>query len=162
MASRIDKEITVTQQLRVVFKAIQAHSKRVEKVCGLSSVRLWMLSEINNTPGIKVSELASILSIHRSTCSNMLDKLEDKDLVYRNRSKSDQRTVRLYLTDTGKEILSKAPSPQEGALSSSLSKLSLTDLENLEQSLGCLVNAFQFDDDEKAAHIPIQVTQSLP
>lgn len=162
MSSRIDKETAVTQQLRVVFKAIQAHSKRVEKACGLSSVRLWMLSEINDTPGIKVSELASILSIHRSTCSNMLDKLEDKELVYRNRSKTDQRTVRLYLTDTGKDILSKAPSPQEGALSSSLAKLSLEQLDNLEQSLGLLVSAFQFDDDEQAAHIPIQVSQNLP
>lgn len=83
-----------------------------------------MLYEVSNSPGIKVSELATILSIHRSTCSNMLDKLEEKQLVSRYRSKSDQRTVRLYITDEGKNILEKAPSPPEGKMSSTLNKLS--------------------------------------
>ena len=112
MENRLTKEHNITQQLRIVFKAIQAHSKRVESTCGLSSVRLWMLYEINNATGIKVTALASLLSIHRSTCSNMLDKLEATDLIYRNRSKSDQRAVRLFLTDEGKAILAKAPALQ--------------------------------------------------
>ena len=152
---RLEKEHNVTQHLRIVFKAIQAHSKRVEAACGLSSVRLWMLYEIHNRPGIKVSELASLLSIHRSTCSNMLDKLEVKEFIYRYRSKSDQRAVRLYITDEGKTVLAKAPSPPEGKLSSSLSTLSLDQLEGLETSLGLLVDALQYDD-EKAALTPIQ------
>ena len=154
--SRTEKENGVTQQLRIVFKAIQAHSKRVEKSCGLSSVRLWMLYEISSAPGIKVSELAGILSIHRSTCSNMLDKLEDKHLIYRSRSKSDQRAVRLYVSDEGKEVLSKAPSPPEGKLSSSLAKLTEEQLDDLEKALGTLVETLHYDDDEKAALTPIQ------
>lgn len=157
MGNRITKEHNITQQLRIVLKAIQAHSKRVESNCGLSSVRLWMLHEINNAPGIKVSELATLLSIHRSTCSNMLDKLEAKDLIYRNRSKSDQRAVHLYLTDEGKAILSKAPSPPEGKLSSTLNKLSVQQIDELEKSLGVLVDTLQYDD-EKAALTPIQTT----
>ncbi len=155
MVSQIDKESAVTQQLRIIFRAIQAHSKRVENACGLSSVRLWMLHEVNNNPGIRVSELATALSIHRSTCSNMLDKLEDRNLVYRNRSKSDQRAVRLYLSEEGKAVLQKAPSPPEGKLSSGLSKLSQKELAELESSLGKLVEALQFDD-EKAPLTPVQ------
>ena len=116
-----------------------------------------MLYEVNNTPGIKVSELASLLSIHRSTCSNMLDKLEEKQLLYRNRSKSDQRAVRLYITDMGKSVLLKAPSPPEGKLSSTLNKLSAEQLDDLERSLGLLVDTLQYDD-EKAALTPIQTT----
>ncbi|THB77130.1 MAG: MarR family transcriptional regulator [Desulfobulbaceae bacterium] len=151
----MENEHAVTQQLRIIFKAIQAHSKQVEKNCGLSSVRLWMLYEIDNADGIKVSELAERLSIHRSTCSNLLDKLEDRNLIYRNRSKSDQRAVRLYLTDEGKAILAQAPSPPEGKLSSSLNKLSQQQLDELHQTLAILVDALQFDD-EKAALTPIQ------
>ncbi len=155
MSNRLENEHAVTQQLRIIFKAIQAHSKQVEKNCGLSSVRLWMLYEIDNADGIKVSELAERLSIHRSTCSNLLDKLEDRNLIYRNRSKSDQRAVRLYLTDEGKAILAQAPSPPEGKLSSSLNKLSQQQLDELHQTLAILVDALQFDD-EKAALTPIQ------
>lgn len=157
MENRLTKEQNITQQLRIVFKAIQAHSTRIKSTCGLSSVRLWMLYEINNAPGIKVTVLASLLSIHRSTCSNMLDKLEAKDLIYRNRSKSDQRAVHLYLTNEGQAILAKAPSPPEGKLSSTLNKLSSAQIDELEKSLGFLVSTLQYDD-EKAALTPIQTT----
>lgn len=157
MDNRLIKEHNITQHLRIVLKTIQAHSKRVESTCGLSSVRLWTLYEINNAPGIKVSELATLLSIHRSTCSNMLDKLEAGELIYRNRSKSDQRAVHLYITDQGKAILSKAPSPPEGKISSTLTKLSLEQIDELEKSLGVFVDTLQYDD-EKAALTPIQTT----
>lgn len=156
MARRDDQEHSVTQQLRIIFKAIQAHSKQVEKTCGLSSVRLWMLYEISRNPGITVSELAVLLSIHRSTSSNMLDKLEDQDLIHRSRSKSDQRTVRLHVTDKGKALLAMAPSPPEGKLSSSLHKLSQEQLTNLNKSLKELIEVLHFDD-EQAGLTPIQV-----
>ena len=158
MENRLEKENSITQKLRIVFKAIQAHSKKIESACGLSSVRLWMLYEVHNAPGIKVSELASLLSIHRSTCSNMLDKLEDKGFVKRHRSKSDQRTVRLYLAEEGKHVLSKAPSPPEGQLSSSLSKLTSQEVADLDNAIKPLVDALQYDD-EKAALTPIQTSQ---
>ncbi len=156
MTDRLEQEKNITQQLRIIFKAIQAHSKEIEKVCGLSSVRLWMLHAIQTSPGIKVSELAIVLSIHRSTCSNMLDKLEDMDLVYRKRSRSDQRSVHLFITDKGANILEKSPAPPEGKLSSSLHKLSPDKLGNLEQGLSDLIEVLHFDD-AKAALTPIEL-----
>ncbi len=155
MQERIDKENSVTQQLRIIFKAIQAHSKQVQKTCGLSSVRLWMLYEISQNQGVTVSELAVLMSIHRSTCSNMLDKLEDQELIYRNRSKTDQRTVRLHITDTGRAILAKAPSPPEGKLSSSLHKLTEEQLANLDNGLSDLIEVLHYDD-KQAGLTPIQ------
>ena len=71
MAQRSTHIKTVTQHLRIVFRAVQAHSKYVEKQCGLSSAKLWMLYELNSKPGIKVSQLASALAIHPSTCSKL-------------------------------------------------------------------------------------------
>lgn len=156
MERRSEQEKAVTKQLRIIFKAIQSHSKSAEKACGLSSVRLWMLYEISLSQGIKVSELAEKLTIHRSTCSNMLDKLEDQKLIYRKRSKTDQRAVRLYITETGESTLAKAPSPPEGKLSASLNRLSLNQLADLEQSLGVLLEALHFDDEQHAALMPIQ------
>ncbi|MBT8361084.1 MAG: MarR family transcriptional regulator [Desulfobacterales bacterium] len=154
MKERTHREQAITQQLRVLFKAVQAHSKRVEKLCGLSSAKLWMLHEITSAPGIKVSQLAKVLSIHPSTCSNMLDKIEDRELIYRNRSKTDQRTVHLYPTQKGTKLLSHAPSPPQGKLSSTLQKLSQPQLANLEKSLEVLLLALHFEDD-KAAFTPI-------
>ena len=144
----------VIQKLRIVFKGVQAHSKKVEKSCGLSSAKLWMLHEIDGTPGIKVSQLAASLAIHPSTCSNMLDKLEEKQLVYRDRSKTDQRSVHLYVTEEGHQFLVKAPKPTQGKLNNALEQLTSSQLINLESGLDALVQALHVKD-EQAGLIPI-------
>ena len=144
----------ITRQLRVVFRVVQAHAKTVEKNCGLSGAKLWMMWELFATPGIKVSDLARTLSIHPSTCSNMLDQLEAKKLVKRDRSKTDQRTVHLYLTETGTTLLAKAPRPAQGTLSEALERLSDAHLNHLEVGLEQLIEAMHCKND-KAGMIPI-------
>ncbi|MEE4240816.1 MAG: MarR family transcriptional regulator [Desulfopila sp.] len=145
---------SVTRYLRILFKVVQAHSKFVEKECGLSSAKLWMLSELYANPGIKVSQLANSLSIHPSTCSNMLDKLEEDGFVSRERSKKDQRAVHLSMTDKGTELLRRAPQPTQGKLSGALENLSDENLVLLEKGLDQLVQALQENGDD-AALLPI-------
>lgn len=148
------KKQAIIKQLRILFRAVQAHSRTVETTCGLSSAQLWMLYEVSVSYGIKVSELASRLSIHRSTSSNMLDKLEKRNLIFRDRSKLDQRSVHIYITEQGKELLAQAPSPPQGQLSNTLSKLTSEQLTNLEASLQVLIDALNFED-VKASTTPI-------
>ena len=106
----------VLKNLRIIFRSVQTYSRWVEKESGISAAQLWMLWELHNEPGLTVSRLANVLSIHQSTCSNMLDKLQQKGLICRNRNSSDQRVVRLYLTASGSELLAKAPRPAQGPL----------------------------------------------
>ncbi|MEN8198469.1 MAG: MarR family transcriptional regulator [Thermodesulfobacteriota bacterium] len=148
MEDRQDRMQNITKQLRVVFRAVQAHSKTVERQCGLSSAKLWMLWELFANPGLKVSELARALTIHASTCSNMLDQLEDKKLVRRDRSKIDQRAVHLYLTEEGTQLLAEAPRPAQGTLSEALERLGDTHLVYLEDGLDKLIVSMQVKDDK--------------
>jgi len=154
MNRRSIKEQTILKQIRILFKAVQSHAKKVEKRCGLSSAKLWMLHEISTTPGIRVSQLAQALFIHPSTCSNLLDKLEELQLICRDRSKTDQRSVHLFVTEKGQDLLAKAPSPPQGLLSSTLQILSEEQLDNLELSLDPFIAALHCTDD-KAAFTPI-------
>lgn len=154
MQERQDRMQNITKQLRVIFRAVQAHSKSVQRQCGLSSAKLWMMWELFSNPGLKVSELARSLTIHPSTCSNMLDQLEDKGLVRRDRSKIDQRAVHLYLTEDGTKLLAEAPRPAKGNLSQALEHLSDENLLNLEDGLSQLIDAMKFKD-EKAGLLPI-------
>lgn len=145
---------TITSHLRILFKSIQQHSKIVERECGLTSAMLWMMWELFATPGMKVSELAKALTIHASTCSNMLDKLEAKGLVARKRSGQDQRAVHLFITDKGSTLLAKAPRPAQGALSGALEKLSDDNLHKLVEGLKVLIDSLQRKD-EDAEHMLI-------
>ncbi|MBU0946188.1 MAG: MarR family transcriptional regulator [Proteobacteria bacterium] len=154
MEVRQNRMQNITKQLRILFRTIQSHSKTVERQCGLSSAKLWMMWELFANPGLKVSELAKALTIHPSTCSNMLDQLEGKGLLRRDRSKTDQRAVHLFLTDEGTKLLAMAPRPVQGALSKALGQLSDTHLSSLEDSLNKLMEAMQVKD-EDAGMIPI-------
>lgn len=139
-----DRELlsqNILKCLRIVFRSVQAHSRLVEKKTGVSSTQLWMLWEISNLPGLKVTDLAEVLSIHQSTCSNILDKLQQKKLIKKERSGPDQRVVHLYLTRKGTGLLAQAPRPAQGAIVDVLQRLPDDILVNMEDSVGKLAGA---------------------
>ena len=138
---RPQKTQNILKSLRIIFRSIQAHSRLVEKESGVSSAQLWMLWEIFKAPGIKVTELAATLSIHQSTCSSILDKLQQKGLAKRDRSGPDQRVVHIHLTEKGTQILANAPRPAHGAIADALHRLPGEVLDMMDTSLADLVGA---------------------
>ena len=71
---RFVRSQTILKDFRIIFRSVQDHSRWVEKESGLSAAQLWMIWELFNEPGLTVSALAKVLSIHQSTCSNLLDR----------------------------------------------------------------------------------------
>jgi DNA-binding MarR family transcriptional regulator len=127
------------RQFRVIFGAVRQHFQAVEKACGVSGAQIWAMAALRQSPGMKVSELAQALSIHASTASNLLDKIEKSGLVRRERNSADQRVVRLYLTATGEKALENAPQPLTGILTHALGQLSDDALARLNQDLAVLI-----------------------
>ncbi|MEP7206229.1 MAG: MarR family transcriptional regulator [Casimicrobiaceae bacterium] len=127
------------QQFRELFRVSQRHFQRIESRCGVSGAQLWALCEIARQPGLTISEIARVLSVHLSTSSNLLDKLQDQGLVRRERTSADQRLVRVYVTADGKRLLARAPKPVEGVIPDALSKLPSTALRRLQGDLQVLL-----------------------
>lgn len=141
---------SVVRGLRVVFRSIQDHSRWVEKHCGVSAAQLWAMGELDARPGMRVSELSEALSIHQSTASNLLDKLEKKQLIQRQRRGPDHRVVRLYLTEKGADLVARAPRPAQGALTSALQALPEERLAALERDISELLVAMNARDSQAA------------
>ena len=131
--------ITVLRQFRELFRVSQQHFQRIESNCGVSGAQLWALSEVSETPGITVSQLARAMSTHLSTSSNLLDKLEAQGFVRRVRANDDQRIVRVHLTSEGLGVLRKAPQPAEGVIPDALAKMPEKTLRCLQRDLGQLL-----------------------
>ena len=127
------------RQFRVIFGAVRQHYQDVEKACGISGAQIWALSALRDAPGMKVSELAQALSIHASTASNLLDKIEKAGLIRRERSSTDQRVVRLHLTEAGMQRVKDAPRPLTGILIHALSSLPEATLARLNDDLHQLI-----------------------
>ncbi|CAM4416249.1 MarR family winged helix-turn-helix transcriptional regulator [Pseudoalteromonas ostreae] len=116
--------------LRKVIRAIDLHSKQLNKISGLTGPQLLIMTEVAQTDGITASRIAQNVNLSPATVTNILDRLENRDLVTRVRSQLDKRRVSLYLTQSGKSILLAAPQPlQEHFIEQ------FTALEEWEQSL---------------------------
>jgi len=151
---REERIALAVQRFRVVIRAIQNHSQSVLRNSGLSQAQLWLLWEVFGEPGLRVSDLSQRLSIKVATASNLLDKVESKGLVRRERAGADQRVVRIYCTSTGAELLSQAPRPAQGALVDALGRLDDCHLCQLNDGLSALLGLLHGQHAD-AAHQPL-------
>lgn len=154
MTTDNNAEREALRQFRVIFSAVRQHFQSVEKACGVSGAQIWALAALRETPGLKVSELAQAMSIHASTASNLLDKIEKAGLVRRERNSADQRVVRLYLTELGGSRLATAPQPLTGVLTHAIGNLPRATLERLNHDLTALI-ANMGEVDTQAAQNPL-------
>ncbi len=139
------------RQFRIVFNAVKAHFRQVEREAGVGGAQLWALAVIQRTPGIGVTELARELDIHQSTASNLTRALIERGLVSAGRESLDRRTVALRLLPPAEDVLKAAPMPFTGVLPDALSSLDPATLARLEQDLGELITALAAD--ESAANV---------
>ncbi len=63
----------------------------------------YVLINIDEKEGTTVSQMASLLGLRSTSLSRMLSQLEKMDLIYRQSNAGDKRSVKIYLTELGKE-----------------------------------------------------------
>ncbi|MGK0440300.1 MAG: DNA-binding MarR family transcriptional regulator [Pseudohongiellaceae bacterium] len=77
-----------------------------------------------------IGELANEISLSQATVTTILDRLEKRELVYRERSKEDKRKAHAYLTEKAIEVLKEAPIPLQDHFSRQFD-----DLQEWEQTM---------------------------
>jgi len=143
--------LQVLKKFRIIYGSVRQHFHDVERSCGVSGSQLWVMQELADTSGIGVSELAERLSIHQSTCSQLVEKLVARKLINKERSKEDQRRVGLRLTETAVNLIKNAPGPSEGVLPEALNALPLEAMQALDSALENVVGQLRNRDDKLAS-----------
>lgn len=143
-------QMKVLRQFRVIYGSVRQHFRDVERQCGISGSQLWLLRQVNTSPGIGVSDLAGRLSIHQSTCSILVEKLVGAGLVTKTRSPEDQRRVGLEATPEGTKLLKIAPGPAEGLLPEALNQLPDASLRSLNINLNTLIGLLAASNEKDA------------
>ena len=142
----------VLKKFRIIYSAMRQHFREVERTCGISGSQLWVLQEISNSPDIGVSLLAERLSIHQSTCSQLVEKLVARKLIIKERSKEDQRRVGLRLTEEAHTLIGRAPAPTQGLLPEILNALPAETIQSLDISLAEVISQLRIRDSKLADH----------
>jgi len=116
--------------LRRVIRATDLHSKHLAKTTGLTAPQIMVLQTIRNKGEVTIGELANEISLSQATVTTILDRLEKRELVYRERSKEDKRKVHAYLTEQANNTLKEAPIPLQEHFARQFS-----DLQEWEQTM---------------------------
>ena len=142
--------LKVLKRFRIIYGSVRQHFHEVERTCGVTGSQLWIMQEIANTSGIGVSELAGRLSIHQSTCSQLVEKLVHRKLIIKERSTEDQRRVGLRLSEEASVLIKNAPGPTEGVLTKALNTLSTETIQSLDMLLEKVIEQLQTRDEDSA------------
>lgn len=114
---------TLLRQFRALMQAARNQFVEAREQSGLTGAELWALAEVRRQPGIRVTELARIMSIHQTTASNLVMVLVRAGLATKQSSASDRRWVTLAVTTAGERVLSSTHGPHEGVLPAAIERL---------------------------------------
>lgn len=81
------------------------------------------------------AELARELYIDAAAMTRMIDRLEKRELIQRERTRDDRRIVRLALTESGRELGQRLPALYSDVVKRSFSRFSSDELDSLRALL---------------------------
>ena len=151
-------ELQILQSLRRIIRAVDIHSRQLKQKCNITAPQLVCLLTVLEKQTITVANLAKEIHLSPSTVVGILDRLEEKGLVARNRDSKDRRVVKVTATQKGIEFSKTAPSPLQDKLGTSLSQLSILEQSTISLSLQRIVELMKAEEIDAA---PILQTGKL-
>jgi|TARA_B110000902_G_scaffold122512_1_gene143407 DNA-binding MarR family transcriptional regulator len=97
--------------LRRITRAIDLHSKKLQRETGLTTSQLLVLEAVVKLDTSTPSNIAKEVQLSQATVTNLVDRMERNELVLRQKSTVDKRVVEVLLTDKGRQMVELAPEP---------------------------------------------------
>jgi MarR family transcriptional regulator, organic hydroperoxide resistance regulator len=149
MSKSITRNVAISetiQSLRRIFKSIQDYSQEVTQEFGITGPQLWALKTISADGSLSLGELSNKMYLHPSTVTGVVDRLEKKGYVVRDRGQEDRRVIEVKLTPKGKEVVKKSPNPVQGKMIYGLRKMKPGELKKIHDSVEKLVEIVEAKD----------------
>lgn len=99
--------------LRQIIRSTDMHEKEISRRTGLTIPQLMILQTLREHNELTTGALAKEMGIAQATVTSILDRLERKALIARERGKEDKRKVWISLTEAGLELMKGAPTTQQ-------------------------------------------------
>jgi putative acetyltransferase len=100
--------VSKSKELREVTRSLEKNLECINSsdccLCSVNTAQCHTIVEIGRTKDSMLKDLATTLRIDVSTASKIVEELVKQELVIREPSKLDRRSVRINLSDKGKQI----------------------------------------------------------
>lgn len=136
-------DLQILQSIRRIMRAVDIYSRKLRSQCELTAPQLVCLGVIVEYGPITVSGIAQQVYLSPSTVVGILDRLEARGLVTRERDTNDRRVVNTLATPAGIEIMAQAPSALQDGLHDALKDLPLLEQATIALSLKRVVDLME-------------------
>ncbi|WP_293268240.1 MarR family transcriptional regulator [Neptunomonas sp.] len=99
--------------LRQIIRSTDMQVKEISSRTGLTPPQLMVMQTLRENGQLTSGELAKEVVLTQATVTSILDRLEKKELVARERGTDDKRKVWVSLTDAGHDLMKGAPTTQQ-------------------------------------------------
>ncbi|GGC11377.1 MarR family transcriptional regulator [Oxalicibacterium flavum] len=131
----VNDSIRILQSVRRIAQCVEHHSKRLAVTHNITSPQLVALLAIAQTGPSTLKAIGRAIQLSPSTVVGIVDRLEEKGLVSRQRDTRDRRNVFVAVTAAGQTVLANAPPALPNGFSSALGGLSEADRQALVVTL---------------------------
>ena len=135
----------ILNSMRQIIRAIDVDSRRLASDHKVTGPQLMCLMAVLERGTIKALDVAERVHFSPSTLVGVLDRLEAKGLIRRERNAEDRRKVSVIATEAGKRLASRTPFPLQHSLGHALSQLSKREREELAGWMERLVDLLGAD-----------------
>lgn len=129
----------IIDNTRRFHQAIKEYTRLAERNSGLTGPQLWALQLLYSYEPLRLSELADFMYLRPATVVGIIDRLESKALVTRERSHADRRAVELRLTEKGMKLARVSPTAAQKLLVQGLNKLTQEEYRCVEIGIRLIV-----------------------
>ena len=147
MTSRIKGDATLDlaapwQSLREAYFLLRARWREQLAACDLS-VSEYVVLELCAQNSARASEVASAAGITAAGGTDVIDRLETRQLVRRAADSSDRRVVRIQLTSAGRRLFQEARAMKRATLLHLERTMTVREREALTSGLAALARALR-------------------
>jgi len=124
--------------IRRLMQTGELYTKELDKKFGVSATQLNCIHALYEYGSIPISKIAEYMMVKSSTVTGVLDRLEQKNLVQRERSGKDRRVINIRLTEAGKALAEKVPSSIDQRIVQGLKTVSPAEIDQIANALNKL------------------------
>lgn len=115
----------------------------IERETGVAGLKWFILTRLALEDGRSQGEVSRYYEMDPSRVTRTAQAMENEGLIRRERDPDDNRVVRMYLTDGGRELLEKRPALNQKLHGRINAVLDEEELEELRRMLGALAEAMK-------------------
>ncbi len=122
--------------LRWLVRALAKDNREASKQFGLTASQSAVLRALRASGPLSSRQLARNLHVTPGNITGIVDRLESKSLITRERNPRDRRVVFLALTSAGQALAAQLPDPVETKLIAGLGDLSPEEAHAVDEAMG--------------------------